>query len=181
MKTNNSPTTVHRSQTTVHRALRAFTLIEILVVVSIIAILAGLVLVSFSTPQKQANDTRRKNDLKQYAALLKEYAANNQGFYPCRTSTASTTGTFCTTDLGLSASDCPVDPKAGTSPYGYNYIAGTEGGGANCGTNGAPSASRFVLHARIEAATNTNFVICSNGKSGTTTTLTQYTNAVCPI
>lgn len=163
--------------------LGGFTLIEILVVVSIIAILAGLVLTSFSTPQKQANDTRRKNDIKQYATLLKEYAANNQGFYPCRTTTTSASGTLCTTDLGLTSSDCPTDPKEGTGNFTYQYIGGTVGGGANCGTNGASSASQYVLNALLEAtgSTATRFVVCSNGKNGTTTVAPPYTNGVCPI
>lgn len=166
----------------VRHNVKGFTLIEILVVVSIIAILAGLVLTSFSTPQKQANDTRRKNDLKQYATLLKEYAANNQGFYPCRTNTTSAPGPLCTA-LGLTSTDCPTDPKAGTGNFAYQYIGGTVGGGGNCGTNDAPSASRYVLNALLEAtgSTPTYFIMCSNGKTGTTTTGPTYANAACPL
>ncbi len=44
---------------------KAFTLIEMLVVISLIGILAALAMVSFSSVQKQARDTARKSDLKQ--------------------------------------------------------------------------------------------------------------------
>jgi len=39
---------------------RAFTLLEILVVIGIIAILVGLGSVSFSTAQKKARDTKKR-------------------------------------------------------------------------------------------------------------------------
>ena len=43
---------------------KAFTLIEMLVVISLIGILAALALVSFGVSQKQARDSARKSDLK---------------------------------------------------------------------------------------------------------------------
>ena len=59
---------------------KGFTLIELLVSISIVGILATLVLVSFTGAQKQARDTTRKSDLKQYQLkidlFLKEYKDN---------------------------------------------------------------------------------------------------------
>lgn len=158
-----------------------FTLIEILVVVSIIAILAGLALASFSTPQKQANDTRRKNDLKQYAQLLKSYGANNSGFYPWRATSANASGPLCT-DLGLVSTDCPVDPKTGTSPFDYKYISGLDTGGTCtiASPNGKACANVYLLYGPIEATSGSSFVVCSNGKSGVFAA-TTFASATCPI
>ena len=50
-----------------------FTLIELLVVISIIGILAGLTLSSYSGAQKQARDTQRKADLTQLKTALEAY------------------------------------------------------------------------------------------------------------
>ena len=159
---------------------KGFTLIEILVVVSIIAILAALVLVSFSTPQKQANDTRRKNDLRQYTALLKEYAANNEGFYPCRPTAASLSGAFCTSYLGLDSSECPTDPKEGTGSFGYNVSSGNVDGTA-CTGPGTPSAANYVLYAVIEAQADSQYVVCSNGGAGIVTGTGSHSNGICPL
>ena len=64
---------------------KGFTLIELLVVISIIGVLAGMSLVSYSTAQKQARDTERRSDLAQYRNGLANYAANNSGLYPTST------------------------------------------------------------------------------------------------
>ena len=159
-----------------------FTLIEILVVVSIIALLAGLALTSFSQPQKQANDTIRKSDLKQYAILLKEYAANNSGFYPCEPVNKVASIYLCT-DLGLEWADCPKDPKNGTTGFDYYYSSGTAAGGA-CKTQpfvGQPNSPSYVLYALIEATSATQFVVCSNGKSGALLSTAVHDNGVCPL
>ena len=67
---------------TTNKLAWGFTLIEILVVISIIGVLASLALVSFAGTQKQARDTQRKNDLKQYQTSLENFANNNSSLYP---------------------------------------------------------------------------------------------------
>jgi len=61
-----------------------FTLIELLVVISIIGILAGLTLTSYSGAQKQARDTKRKSDLVNMRTALEAYYVSYNA-YPITT------------------------------------------------------------------------------------------------
>ena len=96
----------------------AFTLVELLVVISIIGVLASLVLVSFIPAQKQARDAQRKSDLKQWQSSLETFANQNNSLYPAFggitaddapvVSGDCNLGTLCAS-LGLSGG--PEDPK----------------------------------------------------------------------
>ncbi len=52
---------------------KAFTLLELLIVIGLIAILIGLGSVSYSTAQKKARDARRLGDLKAIQNALEQY------------------------------------------------------------------------------------------------------------
>ena len=153
-----------------------FTLIELLVVISIIGILAALAFVSFTSSQKQAKDTERKSDLRQYSSSIEAFANKNGGLFPSRPDaggiTASTT--LCT-DLGLTS--CPEDPKNSTdSTFVYKYQSdGTV-------SDGSAAATKYVLWGKLENVTN-YWVVCSNGKVGTfpQSTWVNPTGGVCPI
>ena len=60
---------------------KAFSLVEILVVVTIISILASIAAVSYSRFVKQSRDARRKTDLEQIRAAIELYR-NFKGAYP---------------------------------------------------------------------------------------------------
>lgn len=130
---------------------KGFTLLEILVVISIIGILTGLAIFSFEPAQKRARDTQRKSDLKQYQTSLESYANNNSGLYPIHTTSVTiSTNNLCDVDeLDISGS-CPEDPKTGFDIYGYHYVSDT-------------AASEFILWAKLE--TDDYWVVCSSGKS----------------
>lgn len=138
----------------------AFTLIELLVAISIIGLLATLSMVSYSTTQKQARDTQRKNDIKNIQSLLSSSGGKNNGLFPRRFDavTSESSPGLCS-DLGLS--DCPLDPKD-TSPYKYYYCS--SGFNVNQGEFGATD---YAIWAQMESASSTTYyVICSNGKAG---------------
>lgn len=139
---------------------KGFTLIELLVVISIIGVLATLVLVSFSPAQKQARDTQRKSDIKQYQNSLEMYASKGNGLFPGENSTVSadsTSGGLCG-DLGLTS--CSSDPKESTdATYDYKYQSD------GSVSTGAAVATKYVLWAKLENSTN-YWVNCSNGKVG---------------
>ncbi len=153
----------------------AFTLIELLVVISVIGILAALSLASFSTAQKQAKDTQRKSDLKQYQNSLESYANKNSGLYPSRTTSGGATTSVICTDLGLTG--CPEDPKYSSSDPSWAYKYQSDG--TNLGT---ATATKFVLWGKLESSTN-YWVVCSSGKSGTKaqTGWVNPTSGACPL
>ncbi len=144
-----------------NKTRKAFTLIEMLVVISIIGILAAMAMVSFSSVQKQARDTTRKSDLKQYQTAIESYSNRNNGNYPISGSTVISTGAVCT---ALNIGTCPPDPK-NISPLEYRYRSD--------GVN-------YVIWGGLESKTPTVYWVgCSNGKVGERTTAPA--SATCPL
>lgn len=107
---------------------RAFTLVELMVTVSIIAILIAIGIASYSSINKRSRDTKRKSDLEQLRSALEMYRAQN-GNYP-----SAGGGSFVsTTNLAASLVSTyipaiPVDPQD-ESPYMYRYRATNVSGG----------------------------------------------------
>jgi prepilin-type N-terminal cleavage/methylation domain-containing protein len=149
-----------------------FTLVEILVVISVIGILISMISSSFSSSQKQARDTARKSDMSQYRTSLESYANKNEGLYPSYPSRISPYPTLCT-PLGLGTT-CPEDPKNSVDDtFYYSYISDGLGGGAT-------TATVYVLWAKLENVSPTTYwVVCSNGKSGKVTI--NPSSGTCPI
>ena len=143
-----------------------FTMIELLVVISIIGVLATLVMVSFTSSQKQAKDTQRKSDLRQYQTALESYANKTGGLYPSRTATVDASS-LCAT-LGISGT-CPTDPKP---PAIYSYISNGSGNPSN-------DAADYVLWTLLENQTGNYYIVCSIGKIGISPDVP--TSSTCPI
>ncbi len=147
------------NQTSVSKTF-GFTLIELLVVISIIGILAALAMVSFTSSQRQARDTARKSDLKQYQTAVESFANQNGSLFPSRPdgSGATASTTLCA-DIGMTT--CPEDAKnVNDNTYVYKY----QSDGA--ASTGAATSTSYVLWAKLENVTG-YFLLCSNGKSGT--------------
>ncbi|HEY4499941.1 MAG TPA: prepilin-type N-terminal cleavage/methylation domain-containing protein [Candidatus Paceibacterota bacterium] len=96
-----------------HTSTKGFTLIEILIVVSIIGLLASVILVGLGGFRSRGRDTRRVADLKAIQNGLElYYSRNNQ--YPSNLS-----------DLlsgGIGVNKLPKDPSS-NSDYYYSYTA----------------------------------------------------------
>lgn len=156
-----------------------FTLVELLVVISIIGILAALTLVSFTGAQKQARDVQRASDLKQYQSMLESWANTHSGLYPYNTNISTEAATtLCSTYLGLTG--CPEDPKDPTLKYYYS--SGPTSTLPTC-TAGVACATKYVLRATHESTANEYWVVCSNGKSGAipTSGSPDFSAGNCPL
>ena len=132
-----------------------FTLIEVLLVVAIIAILAGIVILAIN-PNKQLGDTRnsqRQADVNTILNATYQYSIDNQGNLP--TGITGTPSDIC----GTSASDCsglvnlsvlsdngkylvaiPHDPKTGSASGNTKYQISKDAN--NRVTVSAPSAEQ---------------------------------------
>ena len=64
------------------RIQQGFTLIELLVVITIIAILAGLALPTFTKIQEKGNMTKAISNCRQIITVLRIYSSDNNGNYP---------------------------------------------------------------------------------------------------
>lgn len=138
-----------------NKRIKGFTLIELLVVISLIGLLAALALVSYMGTQKQARDTQRKSDLRQYQNSLEIFANKNNGIY---ISYSPYNAAELCGDLGL-GENCPDDPrKEQDGQSWYRFSADGDG-------DGTITATKYVLWAELENIDD-YWVVCSNGKTG---------------
>lgn len=145
---------------------KAFTLIEVLVAISIVAVLMSLALVSYGGSRAQARDAQRKSDLNQYRNALENFASANSGIYTSRASRREAE-VLCNPSAGEPGeldpnfiSSCPIDPRFyNGSLEGYRYYYHSNGSGA-----GVIDATRYVLFAKLESGQF--WEVCSDGRTG---------------
>jgi len=95
----------------------AFTLIEILVVATIISLLAAAGIVSYSQFLKQSRDAKRKADLEQIRAALEMYRSNSStSSYPA----GNWSNLSILTAPTVYIQSLPSDPKSPTYVYYYS-------------------------------------------------------------
>lgn len=109
------------------KRLQGFSLVELLITVSIIAILISIGIASYATINKQSRDTKRKGDLEQIRAALEMYRANN-GYYPSAGTGSWVVASSATDALvgltpALVSTYIPVVPTDPKSSQSYMYIA----------------------------------------------------------
>jgi type II secretion system protein G len=143
---------------TMHRQTsgqRGFTLIEMMIVVAIIAILAGILVPNFVRARAQAQTAACEANLKEIATALELYETDNDKYPSSNTLNASDT------DLQPYLKQIPVDPAAGPSVY-YTYTV----------TNGATSTAAYTIVCPGSHDPGT----LQNMTPGTTDTHIQYTS-----
>jgi type IV pilus assembly protein PilA len=150
---------------------KGFTLLEMLLVVAIIAILAGIVIVAIN-PSKQlgaANDAKRWSDVNTIVNAVYQYSIDHGGVLPgpgtlqdtdtctstvsaseicltgavsCVAGAVTLTDLSSTTEDGTYISSIPVDPSGPTTPHTGYYVVHTLNGRV---TVCAPSADAGII------------------------------------
>lgn len=131
-------------------ASRGFTIVELLIVIVVIGILAGLVVVTYNGIQKKARDTERKTDINALHGQLEAYQAQN-GKYP--TLTDVNDSTWRTANMKGLSGDALQDPngdaqtlEAASDANDYSYVAAP----ADCDNGAAGDCTSYTLTATLE-------------------------------
>lgn len=132
------------------KKMRGFTIVELLIVIIIIGILAGIVVITFSGTQAKGRDAERKTDLNGINAKLEEHFAE-KGFYP--TLAQINTPAYRTSDMPGLNEQALRDPKGasatlanavGANQYAYEVTP------AGCDNSAGNECSNYTLTATLE-------------------------------
>lgn len=132
---------------------RGFTIVELLIVIVVIGILAGLVVVTYNGIQQKARDTERKTDINALHGQLEAYQAQN-GKYPFLGSPGGMNdATFRSTNMKGLDPAALQDPKGAAqtlvaapaaSAYAYAVLP------AGCDNAAAGDCTQYTLTATLE-------------------------------
>jgi prepilin-type N-terminal cleavage/methylation domain-containing protein len=153
------------------RFFRGFTVVELLIVISVIGILAGIALVSYKGSQTRANDVAVKDDLVKLSDALNVYYGDN-GTYPADQTALSTISSvklaksnyktsgnsvlYCTSSISgykfmaviaksASGNTFDIHEDAPLENYAYGTFPGGSPG-ADCANLGFSSATTVWIH-----------------------------------
>lgn len=136
------------------KKLRSFTLIELLTVIAIIGILAGLITVGMSGPRKKTRDAKRKADLKTLQTATEMfYDANNR--YPTAGAWGAPISIICApawcddfrVDTEPYLATLPRDPQA----------SGTGGNSGDYYYYASSGASSYILLSKLENTSDPDY------------------------
>jgi len=125
----------------VHSDKKAFTLVELMVVIAIIALLTGILMTNFTSARSRGRDAKRVSDMGQIQLALTLFFDRCQQYpasLPSDTSTIPCPGTSITFANYLAKVPTPTS-EAGQS--NYDYVVNT-------------NKDNYVLHAKLEASNN---------------------------
>lgn len=124
-----------------------FSLLELLVVLSIMAILITLSISSFTTAQRKSRDSKRKSDIRQIQGSLEQYYSVCGYNYPTPASSFFSSINCPTPPLSIMPT-VPLDPRQ-TTPY----YCGPTPSPSNCSSGG------YTICAMLEAESPNSFCV----------------------
>ena len=92
---------------------KAFTLLEMLVVIGIISVIVSMGFVSYSTAQKKARDSKIKSDLSAIQNAMEQYYSICGYVYPAPVAGKVPSSITCADPETTLMSVAPIDPKTG--------------------------------------------------------------------
>jgi prepilin-type N-terminal cleavage/methylation domain-containing protein len=108
---------------------KGFTLVELMVVITVIAILMTIAIVSFTRIQKQARDTKRKADIRTLETALQAYYTELQHYpiQPTVLDAGSALSSFLSPNYIPSIPTAPLGSASTNGNTSYMYISDTNG------------------------------------------------------
>jgi general secretion pathway protein G len=126
-------------KSTLSRIQAGFTLVELMIVISIIALLTGIIVANLTSSKARSRDAQRVSDLNQIQLALEQYF-DRCGQYPIADSNGMpSTSSSCSggvITISSYISKIPQDPSNGQK---YLYVA-----------NNGTTPTDYVLHASLE-------------------------------
>lgn len=138
---------------------KAFSLVEIMIVISIIGVITVVSLNSITSIQKGNRDAQRQADLRLIQGALQQYYAD-ASHYPDTLTLDAGAAFTCSSGCGSASktylSQTPIDPQSGTTtPYCYNPLKTSAG--ATCS---AGQCYFYQLNAKLEDPAGTATYSC---------------------
>lgn len=146
--------------TSLNRKQSGFTIVELLIVIVVIGILAGLVITTFNGIQQKGRDTERETDIKAIHGQLEAYWAQ-KGYYPSLTELNDRTATTGFVAVNLKGLDAEAfrDPKGANGTLEdaaadnvYAYVV-TNDDDDSCEAD-STTCSKYTLTANLEGTIN---------------------------
>lgn len=130
---------------------KGFSLVEIMVVISIIGILSGLSLGFVGTIQKNTRDAQRESDLRVLQSAIQQFYAD-QNYYPNDLRTQLLNGSALTNPNGSKTylSQTPKDPNAPSTTYCYTSQLSSLSTGTSCASANSGMCHFYELCAELE-------------------------------
>lgn len=100
-----------------------FTLIELIVVITIIGMMAAATTFSYRATLVSSRDSRRKSDLEQIRAALELYKSNNNIYPATLAIDCAATGGLTDTASNTYLSTVPKDPRCASQTYYYAQLS----------------------------------------------------------
>jgi prepilin-type N-terminal cleavage/methylation domain-containing protein len=180
------------NKSNVYKAIKGFTLVELLIVLAIIGVMAGVIFVNYDSAREQSRDDRRASDLAQIEVVLRLYAEQygpnincNGGLKIDGNTTVSSLpssgscpdGARILSFLASTLKTIPYDPRGPANNDYYYYFDGDH----QCASS-PTGTTTMVFAANLESLASNVTTVCgsaANNDGGYLNT-TSYSGSINP-